>query len=744
MDPLLPDDPDRVGPHTLLARLGAGGMGQVYLARSRAGRPVAVKVVHENLAADREFRARFGREVAAARRVTGAYTAPLLDADPDAATPWLATAYLPGLPLDDAVARHGPLPAAAVRALGAALAEALGAIHAAGVVHRDLKPANVLLTSTGPRVIDFGIARAADFATLTGTGVVIGTPGYLAPEQITGADAGAPADVFALGALLVHALTGVGPFGRGSSHELLMRSVSGAPVLDAVADPALLAELAACLDKDPARRPATSELVAAWSSDAVATTGEALDGTRWLPDPIADEIDRAAAELPRLMAAPRRVAAPPDPVSDMLSALPTQPLTPPRPERRTLSRRALLGGVAGAAVLGTVGFVLLRDRAPGTSGPVRWLLPSQQAWLASGPWLLDGVLLAEDTEGNLESRSTADGSRRWSSNVRISSGAALNAVDGVCVGFPGALADDVVAIDLAGGAPLWNAEIETLTAYPAAPVGGAGRVVLVGREDGGPAAVHAFGARDGARLWRTELGGTRAYGVAVDGDAAYSADDAGYAYGVDVASGVARWRTRVTEKVGEGAYSRPVTAGGRVYLADRDTLFALDGRTGQPVWSRPIDEGIGESTTPLLADDRVYLSAVDDTLYALGAADGAVVWKAAAGSGGPVFAGRVVGTSTAAEVLGIDIDSGRTLWSRPVNTDSGTWPVLAGGLFHVADDDGVVSLEPSSGTVVRAVGEADGVRGAENLDTDGSALYLAVYNDGPALCSLSLPGPPAG
>jgi serine/threonine protein kinase len=214
MEPLLADDPDRIGPNQLLARLGAGGMGQVYLARTRGDRPVAVKVVHENLASDREFRMRFGREVEAARRVDGAFTAPLLDADPSAPVPWLATAYLPGLSLADAVGSFGPLPVPAVRALGAALAEALVSIHQAGVVHRDLNPPNVLLTSAGPRVIDFGIARAADFATLTGTGVIIGTPGYLAPEQITGAAVGTPVDVFALGALLVYALTGTGPFGR--------------------------------------------------------------------------------------------------------------------------------------------------------------------------------------------------------------------------------------------------------------------------------------------------------------------------------------------------------------------------------------------------------------------------------------------------------------------------------------------------------------------------------------------------
>jgi outer membrane protein assembly factor BamB/tRNA A-37 threonylcarbamoyl transferase component Bud32 len=745
MQPLLPDDPDRIGPNELIARLGAGGMGQVYLARTRGGRPVAVKIIHENLAADREFRARFGREVAAARRVTGAFTAPLLDADPEASVPWLATAYLPGLSLSDAVAEHGPLPVAATRALGAALAEALVAIHGAGVVHRDLKPPNVLLTSAGPRVIDFGIARAADFATLTGTGVIIGTPGYLAPEQITGADAGPPVDVFALGALLVHALTGVGPFGHGSSHELLARSVSAEPFLEAVGDPSLHAQLAACLDKSPGQRPTPAQLVAAWSSAVPTTAGMTLDGTRWLPAPIAGEIDRAAAALPRLAAAPWRVApavpAPPQGGAPSHAARPTQswPQPLPRP-RRSLTRRALLGGALATGVLGTTAAVLLRNGLAGTSGPVRWLLASDQAWLGSGPWLLDGALLAEDTQSRLESRSLTDGSRRWTSSVETGSGVVLNDVDGVCVAFPGGFQDGVVGIDLATGNRLWQQPVEPPTAYPAAPVAATGRAVLVGRADRDPAAVYAFGPRDGAQLWRTELAGILAYGVAVDGDLAYSADEEGYAYGIDIASGVVRWRVRVTAQIA-GAHSRPVAAGGRLYLADRDALYALDGRTGQPVWTRTIDEGVGESTSPLVVDDRIYLSAVGGTLHAVNAADGTVDWTAAVGSGRPVLAGPVACASAADEVVGIALDSGRTLWRRPISSDYGTWPVLAGGLFHLADDSGVVSLEPSSGQPVRAVGEDDGVSGAHALDTDGNALYLAVYNDGPALCSLTLPNP---
>lgn len=183
MERLTPEDPVRIGHHVLVARLGAGGMGRVYLGRTPGGTPIAIKVIHEHLARDPRFRARFRREVANARSVSGAFTAPVLEADPEASTPWLATAYLPGLSLQEAVRTHGPFPVEATLALAAGLAEGLDSIHRAGVVHRDLKPSNVLLSGEGPRIIDFGIARAADDHALTRPGGVLGTPGYMAPEQ---------------------------------------------------------------------------------------------------------------------------------------------------------------------------------------------------------------------------------------------------------------------------------------------------------------------------------------------------------------------------------------------------------------------------------------------------------------------------------------------------------------------------------------------------------------------------------
>ena len=216
MEPLSANDPRAVGEYQLRARLGAGGMGRVYLGFSPAGRAVAIKVVHPELARDAEFRQRFGREVAAARAVSGMYTAAVVAAGLDADPPWFATAYVPGPSLADVVERHGALPEAAVWRLAAGLAEALRAVHACGVVHRDLKPANVLLAADGPHVIDFGISRAFEGTSVTAAGMVVGTPGYMSPEQAEGAQAGPPSDVFSLGCVLAYAATGSAPFGGGA------------------------------------------------------------------------------------------------------------------------------------------------------------------------------------------------------------------------------------------------------------------------------------------------------------------------------------------------------------------------------------------------------------------------------------------------------------------------------------------------------------------------------------------------
>jgi serine/threonine protein kinase len=208
-------DPQRIGPYVLVGRLGSGGMGRVYLARSPGGRQVAVKVIRSELADDAGFRARFAREVAAARKVGGLFTAQVVDADLESPVPWLVTAFVPGMSLAEAVDHDGPLPPGTVLALAAGLAEGINAIHAAGVIHRDLKPSNVLLALDGPRIIDFGIASAAAATTLTGTGLMIGSPGFMSPEQAEGGTVGPPSDIFSLAGVLTFAIRGDGPFGSG-------------------------------------------------------------------------------------------------------------------------------------------------------------------------------------------------------------------------------------------------------------------------------------------------------------------------------------------------------------------------------------------------------------------------------------------------------------------------------------------------------------------------------------------------
>lgn len=253
------EDPRVVGSFRLHRRLGAGGMGVVYLGSDKKGQRVALKVIRPDLAEDQEFRSRFAREVSAARRIRGGCTARLVAADLDAERPWFATQYVPGPSLHDKVADEGPIGAAEVAAIGAALSEGLVAVHEAGVVHRDLKPSNILLSPKGPRIIDFGIAWATGASTLTHVGTAVGSPGFLAPEQVRGAAVTPATDVFSLGATLAYAAMADSPFGHGSSEVMLYRVVHEEPQLHGVPD-ALAPLVRACLAKDPEERPSTLDL----------------------------------------------------------------------------------------------------------------------------------------------------------------------------------------------------------------------------------------------------------------------------------------------------------------------------------------------------------------------------------------------------------------------------------------------------------------------------------------------------
>ncbi|MER6270362.1 protein kinase [Streptomyces sp900105755] len=288
------EDPRVVGSFRLHRRLGAGGMGVVYLGSDKKGQRVALKVIRPDLAEDQEFRSRFAREVSAARRIRGGCTARLVAADLDAERPWFATQYVPGPSLHDKVADDGPLVAADAAAVGAALSEGLVAVHEAGVVHRDLKPSNILLSPKGPRIIDFGIAWATGASTLTHVGTAVGSPGFLAPEQVRGAAVTPATDVFSLGATLAYASTGDSPFGHGSSEVMLYRVVHEEPQLHGVPD-ALAPLVRACLAKDPEERPSTLQL-SLRLKEIAAREAQGLADVR-PPAPRAAEADRPTGRL---------------------------------------------------------------------------------------------------------------------------------------------------------------------------------------------------------------------------------------------------------------------------------------------------------------------------------------------------------------------------------------------------------------------------------------------------------------
>ncbi|WP_107054571.1 serine/threonine-protein kinase [Streptomyces sp. NRRL S-350] len=329
MQPLLAEDPSVIGSYRLLGRLGAGGMGCVYLGRTVGGRTVAVKVVRPELAADAGFRARFRREVDAARQVGGAWTAPVLDSDTESPEPWVATGYVAGPSLAEAVAQFGPLPGHGGRALVAGLAEALAAVHGLGLIHRDLKPSNVMLSPDGPVLIDFGIARAMDSlatSSLTGTGVVVGSPGYMSPEQVQDRPLGPASDVFQLGAVLAFAATGRSPFGADSAAALLYKVAHGEPELGGLHGE-LRAVAQACLAKDPAARPTPQEVAARLAPGGAAE----LVAAGWLPAPLMAQISRRTVELLNLDAAPERTEDPAPPAPPATVPPPTVPAQPSAP-----------------------------------------------------------------------------------------------------------------------------------------------------------------------------------------------------------------------------------------------------------------------------------------------------------------------------------------------------------------------------------------------------------------------------
>ncbi len=539
--PLRKDDPRSVGGYKLLDRLGAGGMGAVYRGRSRSGREVAVKVVHAQYAADPVFRARFRQEIEAVRKVSGAFTAPVVDADPEAVRPWMATQYVPGPSLAQRIRDRGTLRDGELRRLALGLVEALRDIHRAGVVHRDLKPANVLMADDGPRVIDFGISRAAEnHHTLTETGQMIGTPPFMSPEQLTDARTVGPAsDVFSLGALLVHAVTGRGPFDADSPYLTAYRVVHHEPVLDGLGQP-LRGLLERCLTKDAAGRPGLDELAREFAT----ALPEPADGDQATVTLRSDEFPATAGTRSATLAEPVH-------------------LTRSRLRHRV---RPLLAatGTLGAVALGLTAYLTLgatgtetghEPSRPPSSADSRWAAPPT-GWK---PW--QSTVFETAAHGVRKPLGTNGGGMRGGPDCRVYEGAAYCAGDGI---LP-------VRLDGRTGATVWRAEPVRYGAgkgsYDLTLLGVRDDAVLVQQlfhpdsADDSSTRVVAYDTGTGKRLWQRAVNDDRA-DVILSGDVVVLPDGGGSSVTArSPRTGAARWTAPLPPnhfcgftEAGEGLY----------------------------------------------------------------------------------------------------------------------------------------------------------------------------------------------
>jgi outer membrane protein assembly factor BamB len=758
MDALTATDLRAVGEFRLLARLGSGGMGQVFLGSSLAGRMVAVKVIHAELSRDTEFVRRFRHEVEAAQKVSGWYTAPVVAAGVDDDPPWLATAFVPGPSLEDIVTRHGPLPSAAVWRLAAGLAEALRAIHGTGLVHRDLKPANVLLAIDGPRVIDFGISRAVTAETrLTATGAVIGTLSYMSPEQVQAQETGPGSDTFSLGSVLAFAASGSGPFSvapGAPSAAVMFRIVHGEPDLGAV--PAEVRGLIeACLAKDPRGRPDLSQ-AAAFAAAAAERLGlspaafwprevagviqaqqaalagqieslQAARGTRaeggWDPasgaEGRADGRYAARHQAPAPFSVPSatfRPAMAPAPVTDpgARSSGPTLggPAVPwPANGHRSVSRRGLLigAGLGGVAVLG------------GAVGAVGWALSSRSAPAAPSSAVTLPAVTAPSL-GQAMQQYYGEGARRaavW----KFATGNAIQANPGVGGGrvYVGSTDNNVYAVTAADGRRAWS--YQPGAAVTAAPEV-VGSVVCLSTSQGH---FYALRAADGARAWDVDTRVPAIYKPtwAVDGGnviLAQVGQDGGSARAYDAATGA----KGVSFSTQEPYVMALTAANGILYALDASgILYAFRTATGAEIWHKQLLSSDDQPGTGLTVDgSAVYLGTVAGTLYAVSAASGQVRWAYHPGSGIEsalaVADGMVYAKDSNGNVHAVSTASGKKAWSR-ASVPSGLGGVTAaGGRVYYSTDLAVQALDAKTGTPALAFTPS----GTASVTASGAATFL--------------------
>jgi outer membrane protein assembly factor BamB len=771
MDSLTATDLRAVGEFRLLARLGSGGMGQVFLGSSLAGRMVAVKVIHKELSRDTEFVRRFRHEVEAAQKVSGWYTAPVVAAGVDDNPPWLATAFVPGPSLEDIVSRHGPLPVAAVWRLAAGLAEALRAIHGSGLVHRDLKPANVLLAIDGPRVIDFGISRAVTADTrLTATGTVIGTLSFMSPEQVQAQETGPGSDTFSLGSVLAFAASGAEPFSvaPGSpSAAVLFRIVHGEPDLGAV--PAEVRGLIeACLAKDPRERPDLGR-VAAYAATAAERLG--LSPAAFWPREVAGVIQAQEAALaaqieslqtargtraegglgaspssggrhsaryqaPASFPGPAPFPGPPavsppagsfglatDPGAASGGptlggqAVPWQPVPWPADTRRGVSRRGLLigAGLGGVAVIGgavgAAGWALSSRSVTGT--------PSSTGTLPAGSLPTGAV---PTTIGQAMQKYYGEGARRaavW----KFATGNAIQANPGVGGGkvYVGSTDNNFYAVTAADGRQSWS--YQPGSAVTAAPEV-VGSVVCLSTSKGH---FYALRAADGARAWDVDTLVPAVYKPtwAVDGGSiilAQASQAGASARAYDAATG-AKGVSFTTQE----PYVMTLTAAnGILYALDASgIIYAFHIATGAEIWHRQLLTSDDQPGTALTADgDAVYLGTVAGTLYAISTARGQVRWTYHPGSGIEsalaVADGLVYLKDNNGNVHAVSTVSGKQAWSR-ASVPTGLGGVTAaGGRVYYSIDLAVQALDAKTGAPAFAFTPS----GTASVTTSGTATFL--------------------
>jgi outer membrane protein assembly factor BamB len=660
-------------------------MGRVYLGSSPGGRAVAVKVIHAHLARDAAFVDRFRREVAAAQAVSGGYAAPVVAAGPDDDPPWMATAYVAGPTLQEAVAETGPLPEDAVLKLAAGLTEALRAIHDSGLVHRDLKPDNVLLADDGPRVIDFGIARALDGTVLTSAGSVLGTPSFMSPEQAQGQSAGPASDVFSLGGVVYFAATGTRPFGSGNPSVLLYRIVHTEPGLGPL-PPRIRDLVASCLAKNPAERPGLAGLAASLM-DAVPDDG--IPVAFW-PAPvarlIADQQARFAAGLTEgeVPGAPRETGASPTPtitVSPTDLAAPASASASPRPS-------APPGDPAAPPAVAEPATETVRADAEAASSAPRSFMGRRRALAVLAGAATAGLAVAgyeltlpkAAAAGNLTAR-------------RASASA-----------FPTRRAATVPP-----HTEVWNVKVNG----PVASVFTENGVVYAGTSD---RAVYAFDAQTGRALWRHLMDhGATSYMTLTDDGALVAAngyngvaptDWTGGVYSLDASTGKLLWSVDAIVVVGLDSAKNVVYAGAAVKDDLTGGVTALAARTGELLWTFSFPTEVDLAGGVAQSGGVVYVTTARGEIFALSAASGDQLWRysdpAVSFQQPPTIANGVVYAcnsrgrlSSASPVLyAVEARTGRGLWQRPLGSGLVSFiPGVESGLIFV----GVVrEASPSS------------------------------------------------